>query len=134
MRNLILMASMMACVQAQWLHYPDARTSRTKDGKPNLSAPAPRMNGKPDLTGVWEIDQTPLSELKGALPPDFFELQIDVPGLSKYALNLLWDFKPADNPSRPETAALVEQRSKNSLRDLPPAKCLPGSVPYSLLI
>jgi hypothetical protein len=24
--------------------------------KPNLTAPAPRMNGKPDLSGVWQTD------------------------------------------------------------------------------
>ena len=34
---------------AQWLNYPTPGTPRTKDGKPNLSAPAPRTpDGKPD--------------------------------------------------------------------------------------
>ena len=27
---------------------------RTRDGKPILTAPAPRLNGKPDLSGVCE--------------------------------------------------------------------------------
>ena len=128
------LAGALGCAQGQWLHYPDPRTPGTKDGKPNLTAPAPRANGNPDLSGVWEIDATPLSELKAALPPDFFELQIDVPGASKYIVNLLWDFKPEDDPSRPETKALVRQRQQSSSKDLPPARCLPGSVPYSLLI
>src|SRR5215472_573835 len=40
---------------AQWLQLPLPGTPRTKDGKPNLSAPAPRMaDGKPDLSGIWE--------------------------------------------------------------------------------
>jgi hypothetical protein len=44
---------------AQWLNHPDPRTPRTKDGKADLTAPAPRLNGKPDLTGVWEAERTP---------------------------------------------------------------------------
>ena len=48
-----------ATANAQWLSYPDSRTPRTKDGKPNLTAPAPRTNGNPDLSGVWEADETP---------------------------------------------------------------------------
>jgi hypothetical protein len=39
---------------AQWLNYPTPGTPRTKDGKPNLSAPAPRTReGKPDFSGIW---------------------------------------------------------------------------------
>ena len=123
-----------ATANAQWLSYPDSRTPRTKDGKPNLTAPAPRTNGNPDLSGVWEADETPMSELKRALPPDFFELQVDVPGASKYVLNFLWDFKPEDDPSRPETKALLQQRGQNAGKDLPTSRCLPGSIPFSLLI
>jgi hypothetical protein len=123
-----------ATANAQWLSYPDSRTPRTKDGKPNLTAPAPRANGNPDLSGVWELEETPMNELKRAIPPDFFELQVDVPGASKYVLNFLWDFKPEDDPSRPETKALVEQRGKNSGKDLPTSRCLPGSIPFSIMI
>jgi hypothetical protein len=32
-------------------NFHDSRTPRTKDGKPNLAAPAPRLQGKPDLSG-----------------------------------------------------------------------------------
>src|ERR1700694_5342061 len=110
MRKLIMIVSAMACAHAQWLNHPDARTPRTKDGKPNLTAPAPHINGKPDLSGVWEGDPPPMSELKRALPPDFVELQVDVPNVSKYVLNLLWDYKPEDDPSRPEVAAILKQR------------------------
>ena len=48
-----MIAAAMAAVnsQAQWVHYPTAGIPRTKDGKPNLSAPTPRTkDGKPDLT------------------------------------------------------------------------------------
>ena len=44
---------------AQWLNFPTPGTPRTKDGKPNLSAPAPRTaDGKPDLSGVWMHETT----------------------------------------------------------------------------
>ena len=40
---------------AQWLDRPWPGIPRTADGKPNLSAPAPRgPDGKPDLTGIWD--------------------------------------------------------------------------------
>ena len=113
MRILILLAGLAVCTDAQWLNYPDRRTPRAKDGKPILTAPAPRINGKPDLSGLWEADATPRSELDRVLPPGFFDLQIDIPKASKYVMNLLWDFKPEDDPSRPETLALLKQRGES---------------------
>src|SRR5262245_5652673 len=41
---------------AQWLKYPPRRRTRTADGRPDLSAPAPRTpDGKPDLSGTWRM-------------------------------------------------------------------------------
>jgi hypothetical protein len=133
MRILILLAGLAVCTQAQWLNYPDPRTPRAKDGKPNLTAPSPRLKGKPDLSGLWEIDQTPFSELRSALPPEFFELQVDLGTASaKYMINFLWDFKPQDDPSRPEALALVKEHQERGY--LPASRCLPNSVPFTLMI
>jgi hypothetical protein len=64
----ILLALVIAplCTHAQWLSRPDPNTPRTKDGKPNLSAPAPRLRGKPDLSGIWEAESSPRKELASA--------------------------------------------------------------------
>src|SRR5262249_21225408 len=47
------LSGLFAPAYAQWLH-ADPGTPRTRDGKPILTAPAPRLNGNPDLSGVWE--------------------------------------------------------------------------------
>jgi hypothetical protein len=63
----ILLVTTTLPLVAQWLNYPDARTPRTKDGKPNLTAPVPRINGRPDLSGVWQAERTPESEFARVL-------------------------------------------------------------------
>src|SRR5207302_4586859 len=54
-RMLILAFALLAMpAVAQWMNYPTPGVPRTKDGKPNLSAPAPRTReGKPDFSGLW---------------------------------------------------------------------------------
>src|SRR5712691_8241230 len=128
----IVLAAMGTPVAAQWLQYREPTTPRTKDGRPNLSAPAPRApNGKPDLSGVWAAE--PSEELRRSRGPDD-PLGAELQFISKYALNILGDFKPEEQPLRPETAALVRQRTETSGRDIPTAHCLPGGVPFSSLI
>jgi len=55
----VLLVATSLPLSAQWLNHSDPRTPRTKDGKPNLAAPAPRLNGKTDLSGLWQAERTP---------------------------------------------------------------------------
>src|SRR3954465_11638218 len=56
MRSLAIFCALAATQLAgQWLTYPTPGMPRTKDGKPNLSAPTPRMpDRKPDFSGFWQ--------------------------------------------------------------------------------
>jgi hypothetical protein len=125
---------MSAPVAAQWLQHRDPAIPRMKDGKPNLSAPAPRAsNGTPDLSGVWAAE--PSDDVKRRLSGDAANpLDADLQFISRYALNILADFKPEDEPIRPEAAAIFRQRKEALGKDSPTSHCLPGAVPFSSLI
>ena len=89
-----------ASLPAQWLNHPTPGMPRTKDGKPNLSAPAPRTReGKPDLSGLW--------------------------GMNSFAYaNIATDLKPGD--VQPWADALFKERAATLGRDDPAQmQCLP---------
>jgi hypothetical protein len=128
-----LLVAFASSAAAQWLHYPTPGIPRTPDGKPNLSAPAPKVNGRPDLSGVWQIEPTPLEELKKL----FGSVEtFDVPGddaslYSKYFLNVLADYSPNESPMLPSTAQILGKRHQRDAAELPYTKCLPAGVPLS---
>ena len=92
----------------QWLNYPTPGIPRTPDGKPNLTAPAPRKDGRPSLSGVWLADR----------------------GAFKYLNNLAVDFQPGQFPIRPWADALTKERMTGvHASEFPPAHCLPQGIP-----
>lgn len=118
---------------AQWLNHRDPKTPRTADGKPNLSAPAPRLNGKPDVSGVWQAERTPTAEFVKALGPGLPQLQVDLADITKYVLNVFWGLKPEEEPLRPEGAAILKQRLSSG-EDFHGAQCLPASLPATISV
>ena len=108
-----------AVLVAQWLHYPTANVPRTKDGKPNLAAAAPRLStGKPDFSGLWEndgYDPTRAEGLAGGPPKTaFFDIEN---GLG------------AAPPYQPWAAAIAKKRKAEFAKENPDARCLPlGSL------
>jgi hypothetical protein len=129
----ILFTIVLLPAYGQWLNYPSPGTPRTRDGKPNLSAPAPRVKGRPDLSGVWQIQPEPalLAKEQGAfdVPGD------DTRGFSRYFIDVLADFKPGEEPLRPEAAAaLRNRRVTGSTKEHPNARCLPFGLPGTLVL
>src|SRR5579862_9337081 len=92
----IMVAAASSGASAQWVNHPVPGTPRTRDGKVNLAAPAPRVKGRADFSGIWEVESSPLKEVAPFLLPGGENgLGEDVP--SKYFLNLLADYGP--NPA-----------------------------------
>jgi hypothetical protein len=127
----VLIVAAATCVEAQWLNHRDPKLPRTADGKPNLTAPAPRLDGKPDLTGVWQAERTPVEEFVRVLGPAFPQLQIDFTDVTKHFVNVFWGLKPEDEPLRPAGAAALKQQ-RASGREFTAAYCLPASLPATI--
>jgi hypothetical protein len=135
-RLLVVLALFSTGAYAQWLNYPTPGMPRTRDGKPNLSAPAPRAsNGKPDLSGTWIHEPTSLAEMKLLFGKGLVDSAsiLDVPGMeletvSKYGVNILVDFKPDESPMRPQAAEIMRQRGGLS------GGCVPLGMPFNSLV
>jgi len=130
-----LFAASLLTVYAQWLNYPAPGTPRTKDGKPNLFAKAPVLGGKPDLSGVWQVEPPAKGEIERMLGGDIIGYTVpgdDIRTFSRYFFNILADFKPEESPLRPEAAEIMRSRSTNHIT--PDERCLPVGVPRGNLI
>jgi hypothetical protein len=126
---LVTVGVALACApgvaRGQWLKYPTADVPRTADGKPNLSAPAPRLpNGKPDFSGLWG---TAARNPCGPEIEKFVPCGSELPG-SPLALNV-GAGTPGGLPYQPWAAALVKQRTADNSKDDPHVRCLPDNPP-----
>jgi hypothetical protein len=129
----VLLACALECAHAQWLGHPDSRTPRTKDGKANLAAPAPRLNGKPDLTGLWQAERTPEPEYARVLGKDYSALQIDLHDINKDVLNVFWGLKPEEEPLSAEGAAAYKSHQATPFL-YPHTQCLPDGIPADMFV
>ena len=120
--------------QAQWLNYRAAGTPTTKDGKVNLAAPAPRMaDGKPDLTGVWHINNSPQTELTPSVVPGEQVRLAGQPGGPGYSGNILRDVK-GGNIETPLATKVRTARLADGTRPDPTLFCLPWGIPVNNLV
>ncbi len=95
---------------AQWT-ITTAGIPRLANGKPNLSAPAPRTpDGKPDLTGIWQA------------------VAAGAAGQYGYDYNVAQDL-PADAVT-PWAQSVRQERLQNFRKDSPLSHCMPVSVPF----
>ena len=114
-------------LSAQWIQYRDPAIPRTRDGKPNLSAPAPRTpDGKPDLSGVWMHELTSAAEVRRLFGPTIDDrIKVDVPGMEigtqhKYSFNILLDY----NEKELLRPAAQERMRRTAANREPPALCV----------
>jgi hypothetical protein len=110
---------------AQWLNHPTVGAPRTRDGKVNMTARAPRLNGKPDFSGLWQAPGDPRAA--GAL----FGLGESLN--HRYFRHVLADFPPNNLPLTP--AGLERFRHNSQLTTPSPiVNCLPDGMPHGNLL
>ena len=120
----IAILSISLCAQAQWPDFKDPSAPRTRDGKVNMTGPAPRVNGKPDLSGIWQVEAEPRG-------PGLFGLG-ESPN-SKYFRDILSDFKRGEEPLTAEGAEILRRNTQPGVVG-PNLKCLPDGVPHADLL
>ena len=133
-RSALLIIALLAAplyVKAQWAVYHNPIIPRTPDGKPNLSARAPRLNGKPDLSGIWQAESAPVGEVgQYLLPGGINGLGEDLP--PRYFFNFFADYPAGQEPMRPEVRAQIGKRPPSPAG--PPTLCPLPSLPLENLI
>src|SRR5437867_129299 len=112
------------CAQAQWLNEPTPGAPRTPDGKVNMTGPVLRVNGKPDLSGIWQVEAEPRGQ-------GLFGLG-ESPN-SKYFRDILSDFKRGEEPLTPEGAEILRRNTQPGVVG-PSLRCLPDGVPHADLL
>src|SRR5260370_25290811 len=108
--RLIAMILAMDCAaSAQWTNLTLPDIPRASDGKPNLSASAPRKpDGKLDLSGIWTVAD------------------------GRYLQNIASDLGEA--PLQPWAASLYKERASALGKGRPSERCIPHGIPDGMLV
>ena len=89
-----------------------------------MTGPVPRVNGKPDLSGVWQVEAEPRG-------PGLYGLG-ESPN-SKYFRDILADYRPGEEPLAPAGAEMLRRHSQAGAFN-PTLNCLPDGVPHADLL
>jgi len=89
-----------------------------------MTGPVSRLDGKPDLSGVWQVQAEPRG-------PGLFGLG-ESPN-SKYFRNILSDFKAGEEPLTPAGRELIRLHTQPGVVG-PNLLCLPDGVPHADLL
>jgi hypothetical protein len=131
MSRLVVLAYVFAVVMGvssvasgQWLRYPAEGIPKKPDGKPDLTAPAPRLSdGHPDFSGVWHAAQSrQCTNPAGEAVPCGTEI-----GGSPLGGNLGRDLPGGALPYQPWAAKLSQERHAALNIDDPHVRCLPDN-------
>src|SRR5262245_6358411 len=123
MKSILASAALLffvSAASAQWMKDPRSALATTSDGKPDLSAPAPRTaEGKVDLSGTWLADPDPAGSRQ----------TVENMSFSQYFINVAADLKPDEVPFQPWAKTLFMQRLQSQGKESPSAHCKPTGVP-----
>jgi len=120
-------------LEAQWPEVKTKSVPLTRDGKPNLTAPAPKLaDGKtPDLSGIWNSIKTPCEASATAKIFGCSDIPLGVSiGLFDVTANGSAEGQSGTTstlPYQPWAEALVKQRLADERKDDPTTRCLPIS-------
>jgi hypothetical protein len=121
-KKIILICCMLLTPVAalgQWIGYPSSGVPRLQNGSVDMRAPTPRhVDGRPDLSGIWISDNTPVDEPS---PSDPYSLP------SGQLMTNMGAQMEGGLPYQEWLAPIVARHTKNLAIEDPHIRCLPDN-------